>query len=162
MDKDFLKVINEISGRLTAEKLRVSIAESCTGGFISNAITDMPGASKFYDAAIVCYSIGSKATVLDISGDRLQKFGSVSEETAVEMAESVRRIARTPISLSVTGVIGPEAEEGKEAGLIYMAVCYKDNVESRGIKLIGDSAKIKREASLEALKFLSRVLGIWL
>lgn len=162
MDKDFLTVIREISEKLTEKNLRLSVAESCTGGFISNAVTNLPGASGFFEMAVICYSLGAKKSVLGISSSLLKKHGMVSEETAVAMARAVREIGASDISLSVTGVAGPERMEEKEAGLIYMAVATKDLVEARGIKLTGEREEIKRQASLEALIFLRRVLDIWL
>jgi PncC family amidohydrolase len=162
MDTDFLKVVEKIAARLTENDLRLSIAESCTGGFISDAVTDLPGSSKFYEMSVVSYSERAKRSVLGISAFLLKKHGTVSEETAVAMAKSVRELGNCEIGLSVTGVAGPETIEGKEVGLVYMAVAIEDLVRSKGTKLTGSREDIKRGASLEALRFLDQVLRLWL
>ena len=162
MDTDFLTVVEKIAARLTENDLRLSIAESCTGGFISDAITDLPGSSKFYEMSVVSYSERAKRSVLGISSSLLKKHGTVSEETAVAMAKSVRELGGSEIGLSVTGVAGPETIEGKEVGLVYMAVAIEDLLKSKGAKLTGSREEIKRGASLEALRFLDQVLRLWL
>lgn len=162
MDIHFFKIIKEISDTLTKKGLRLSIAESCTGGFISNAVTNLPGSSRFYEMSVISYSKNSKISVLGISASLLKKYGMISEETAIAMAESVRKIGDTDISLSITGIAGPEITEDKDAGLIYMAVATGDWVESKGIRLTGDREKIKKKASYEALRFLDQVLRLWI
>ena len=162
MDKDFLTVIRSISDKLLQRGFRLTIAESCTGGFICNAVTNMPGSSGFFDLGVVVYSEEAKRTVLGISASLLRKHGTVSEEAAVAMAKGAKRLSGSDVSLSVTGVAGPESIEGKEVGLIYMAVAMEDMEETQGIRLTGEREDIKRQASLEALQFLNQVLRIWL
>jgi nicotinamide-nucleotide amidase len=162
MDKDFLTVIRKLSDKLLERGLRLSIAESCTGGFISDAVTNMPGSSQFFDLGVVAYSEEAKRSVLGISASLLRKHGTVSEETAVAMAKGVRRLGGSDVSLAVTGVAGPEGIEGKEVGLVYMAVAIEDMEKSQGVMLPGEREEIKRQASLEALQFLNQVLRIWL
>lgn len=162
MDIHFFKIIKEISDTLTKKGLRLSIAESCTGGFISNAVTNLPGSSRFYEMSVISYSKNSKISVLGISASLLKKYGMISEETAIAMAESVRKIGDTDISLSITGIAGPEITEDKDAGLIYMAVATRDGVESKDIRLTGNREKIKKKASYEALRFLDQVLRLWI
>ena len=162
MENEFLTVINEISGRLAGKALKLGVAESCTGGLISHEVTNLPGASKFFEMSVVCYSEKSKRSVLGVSASLLKKHGSVSEEAAVAMAEGVRKLSGADVSLSITGVAGPEPLEDKNIGLVYMAVCLKDVVESKGLSLHGDRETIKRDASLEALRFLNQVLRLWL
>ena len=161
MDIDIHKQVEEIASFMTDRGIRLSLAESCTGGFISNAITDIPGASQFFDMSVISYSIHSKKTVLGISTSKLDRFGTVSEETAILMAKAIKKKSKTDISLAVTGVAGPEKTENKEIGLIYMAVATEDLVESKGIQLIGTREDIKKQASIEALRLLSHVLRIW-
>ncbi|MEJ2682811.1 MAG: CinA family protein [Candidatus Sulfobium sp.] len=162
MDSDLLTVVEKIAARLTEKGLRLSIAESCTGGLISNTVTNLPGSSKFYEMSVVCYSEKAKRSVLGISASVLKKHGTVSEETAIAMAKSVRELGDSEVALSVTGIAGPETVEEKEVGLVYMAVAIEDLVKSKGIKLTGDREDIKRGASVEALRFLDQVLRLWL
>ena len=162
IDKEFSILVREIADKLSGRNLRLGVAESCTGGFLSNAITNIPGASKFFELSVVSYSGDVKKSVLGVSSSVLKKHGMVSEETAIAMAEGVMKLGHTDIGLSVTGVAGPEGIEDKDVGLVFIAAAVKERVESQGLKLSGDREEIKRQASLEALRFLKRVLGIWL
>lgn len=138
--------------------MTLALAESCTGGYIANAITDMPGASVFFILGVVCYSAGSKVSVLGIPAADLEKFGTVSEETASAMAEGVRNLSGATFGLSTTGVAGPDTVEGKEKGLVYLAVAHEGNVEKKMLRLSGDRWQVKRRATLEALRFLRETL----
>jgi PncC family amidohydrolase len=162
MEKDFLIVVQEISDKLMEAGLTLSIAESCTGGFIANAVTNLPGASDFFNLGVVSYSGEAKKSVLGIRTAVLKKHGVVSEKTAVEMALAVKKLGHTDVSLSITGVAGPEPLENLEVGLVYMAASVRDMVESRGARFTGDREAVKKKASLEALRFLNRVLDLWL
>jgi len=162
METELLNIVGKIADTLIADGRRLSVAESCTGGFISDTITDYPGASKFFEMSIVSYSRRSKHEVLGISDSLLDKYGTVSEETALEMAREVRRLGNTDVALSVTGVAGPEPLEGKEIGLIFIAVATEKLSDSMGVKLVGDREEIKEKAAMEALTFLHRILRIWL
>jgi PncC family amidohydrolase len=162
MDKDLLNVITEIADKLVKRNLKLGVAESCTGGFISNAITDLPGSSKFFVLSVVGYSEEAKKSVLGVSASLLKKHGMVSEETAIAMAEGVGKLGHAEISLAVTGVAGPERMEDKDVGLVYIAAIVGDRMESVGVKFEGDREEIKRQAGLEGLRYLNRVLGIWL
>ena len=162
MENEFLTIVKEISDKLVQRELMLSVAESCTGGLISHEITNLPGSSLFFELGVVSYSEESKKSVLGVGASLLKKHGTVSEEAAVAMAEGVRKLADTDVSLSITGVAGPAALEDKEVGLVYMAVSLKDMTESKGMSLKGDRETIKRKASLEALRFLNQVLRLWL
>lgn len=162
MDDEILNVVKSIAVRMTEKGLRLSVAESCTGGLISTAVTDLAGASNFFDMSIVCYSLRSKRSVLGISDSLLKKHGMISEETARAMAESVLKMSGADVALSITGVAGPDRMEDKEVGLVYITVASKDFIDSFGQRLTGDRAEIRRNASLEALKFLNRILDLWL
>lgn len=161
MDNEFMTEVAEIARKLS-DNLMLGVAESCTGGYITNAVTNFPGASKFFKLSVVSYSEESKKSVLGVSSSVLKKHGMVSEATAIAMAEGIKKIGDTDIALSVTGVAGPERMEDKDVGLVYIAAIVKDRVESQGMKFSGDREEIKRQASLEALRFLKQVLDIWL
>jgi PncC family amidohydrolase len=162
MEAYLVEIVNRITEFLKREGCGLSIAESCTGGFITHIITNTPGASKFLDLSIVCCSKSSKIKVLGISESLLEKKGMISEETAVAMAHAVRRLGNSDIGLSITGNAGPDIIEGKGAGLVYIAVdiASKARVLSMGDKFGGDIENIKNEASFEALRFLCQALRI--
>jgi nicotinamide-nucleotide amidase len=162
MEAYLVELVNRIAEVLKKEGLRLSVAESCTGGLVTHIITNVPGASKFLDLSVICYSRDSKIKVLDISESLIEKKGMISEEVAIEMAHAVRRLGNTEIGLSITGNLGPEPIEDKGIGLVYMAVSIdpKDRILSKGEKFDGDREAIKNEASFEALRFLCQALRI--
>ncbi len=162
MDTELSILVKEIAAKLSGEKLMLAVAESCTGGFLSNAITNLPGSSKFFTLSVVSYSEDVKKSLLGVGPSVLKKHGMVSEETAVAMARGVMKLGHADAALAVTGVAGPERMEDKDVGLVFIAACVRDRVEAQGLKLSGDREEIKQQASLEALKFLLRVLDIGL
>jgi PncC family amidohydrolase len=155
------KLTRKIHRLFKTKGIRLSIAESCTGGLISHTITCLSGASMFFDSSIVCYSPSSKSKLLGINKSVLKKHGAISEEAAREMAEAVRKKTGADFSLAVTGNLGPTALEGKRVGLVYMAVSFKGNTESKGMIFDGPRQMIKESASYEALMFLHEVASIW-
>jgi PncC family amidohydrolase len=154
MDKKILEVIQRVHERFREIGLTLSIAESCTGGLISHYLTSLAGASDFFEAAVVTYSAEAKKKILGIPSEIISKYGVVSEETAREMAEKMRALTKTDFSLSTTGNMGPDVLEGKEKGLVYIAVSKEGETLLREIRLKGNRNKNKEEASLTALRFL--------
>ncbi len=154
MNKKTLEVIEKVHEIFKEKGLTLSVAESCTGGLISHYITTLPGASTFFNGGVVTYSIDFKERFLGISSEIISTHGAVSEETAREMAERIRIIAKTDYSLSTTGNLGPDVLEGKEKGLVYIAVSREGSTFSRELRLTGDREENKEEAALSALKFL--------
>ena len=112
----------------------------------------------FFDAGVVSYSKKVKETVLGVSPKTMEKYGMVSHETAREMAEGVRTMARTDWSLSSTGNLGPDVIEGKEKGLIFLAACKEGKIFTMDLRLNGDRGSNKKDAALKALEFLVDVV----
>lgn len=145
--------------RLFKDKgLTLAVAESCTGGFISHCITSLSGASLFFKAGVVAYSEEAKKDILHVSPETIRKFGMVSEETAVIMADGVRSISHSDYALSTTGNLGPDVLEGKDKGLVFIAVCRKDKAVTQALHLKGDREENKEEAVLSALRFLVEIV----
>ena len=118
MDKlfDFLKLNN----------LTISTAESCTGGMIASAITDVSGSSSFFGTGVVTYSNDAKMKLIGVSKETLDAFGAVSEQTAREMAQGVLKLGEADVSVAVTGIAGPTGgTPEKPVGLVYIGVCGK-------------------------------------
>jgi PncC family amidohydrolase len=158
MDKEILEVIRKIHERFRKKGLTLSVAESCTGGLISHYLTSLPGASNFFEASVVTYSVEAKKKILSIPPEIISKYGVVSEETAREMAEKMRAVTKTDFSLSTTGNLGPDVLEGKEKGLVYTAVSKEGKTLSKELRLKGDREENKGEASLLALRFLIEII----
>jgi PncC family amidohydrolase len=158
MDRETLKVIKKVHEIFKKKGLTLSVAESCTGGLISHYITILPGASNFFEGGIVSYSVKAKRKILGIPRRVIEKYGVVSEETAKEMAKRIRLLTHTDYSVSTTGNLGPDVLEGKELGLIYIAVSRKGHVFSKELRLKGDREDNKEMSSLSALRFLLKVV----
>ncbi len=154
MKQEILGVIEKVHKLFKEKGLTLSAAESCTGGLISHYLTTLPGASAFFVAGVVSYSEEAKKSVLGVSSETILHNGVVSKETAQEMAERVRLLTKTDYSLSTTGSLGPDVLEGKEQGLIYIAVCRKGKTLMKELRLTGDRVANKEKASLLALRLL--------
>ena len=125
------KILGEI---LTQKGLTISTAESCTGGELSLLLTSVPGSSKYFIGGIVTYATQKKIDLLHVSEGTIERFTVVSEEVSREMAEGCQNLFKTNISLSTTGVAGPEkGEDGKDIGLVYYTI--KVDNESETFKL---------------------------
>lgn len=158
MNKKTSEVIRKVHEFFKKKRLTLSVAESCTGGLVSHFLTTLPGASTFFEAGVVAYSIEFKKRILGVSSETISRHGVVSEETAREMAEKIRVLSKTDFSLSTTGNLGPEVLEGKEKGLVYIAVSKKGQTFTKELRLKGNREENKEDAALEALKLLMSVI----
>lgn len=159
MNADEMEIIREVHELFKEKRLTLSLAESCTGGLISHCLTTLPGASDFFIAGLVTYSAEAKVRILGVSSETISRYGVVSEETAKEMAEKARALLKTDYGLSTTGNLGPDVLEGKERGLVYIAVSKEGKTFSKKLTLKGDREGNKEAASLSALKFLIETLN---
>ncbi|MBE6033935.1 MAG: CinA family protein [Clostridiales bacterium] len=127
-------------GKMLIEKnISISCAESCTGGMFAQNLTDIPGISAVFDRGIVTYSNNAKMEELGVQRETLEKYGAVSRQTAVEMAEGVRRVARSKIGVSVTGVAGPGGgTKDKPVGLVYVCAVFEQKILCKELRLNGD------------------------
>ena len=113
----------KIVGLLKRKKLKISIAESCTGGMLSSTITSVSGSSKVFTLGVVAYSNQSKIKVLKVSKKIIRKYGAVSEQVCKTMAKNVSKIGKTNMSVSVTGIAGPNGgTRKKHVGLVYVGI----------------------------------------
>lgn len=125
IDADSLQ--NALVKLLSEKNLKVATAESCTGGYVSKRITEIPGSSKVFELGICTYSNEVKVNILGVNKDTIKEFGAVSANTAAEMAQRICEIANADIGIGVSGIAGPDAgESGKPVGLVYIAVSSKN------------------------------------
>ena len=109
--------------KLSKKKLKISFAESCTGGLLSSAITSVAGSSKVFNLGLIAYSNESKIKVLKVSKKIIRKYGSVSAQVCKDMAKNVSKIGKTNMSVSVTGIAGPSGGIKKRpVGLVYIGI----------------------------------------
>ncbi len=161
MDASGIESAERIHNLFRGSGMKLSVAESCTGGLVGHLLTNIPGASLFFDTSVVSYSNESKIGLLGVKASVIKKHGAVSEEVARAMAVGVRTRRGTDFSLSITGNLGPEPMEEKPVGLVYMAVDWKRDTASKGMMFRGTREEIKYEAALSALRFLGEVAGTW-
>lgn len=120
---------------LTKKKLTVALAESCTAGYTAKRLTEIAGASKVFECGIVAYSNRIKIKLLNVSPDTLNKYGAVSEQTAVEMAKGARAVGGADIGVGITGIAGPESDGSKKpVGLCFIALADVDTVRVEKIE----------------------------
>ena len=144
---------------LKARSLTVSAAESCTGGLIAKRITDVAGASAVFPGGVVSYTNGVKESILGVPGDILAQFGAVSEPVAKAMAEGARRIMKSDLALSVTGLAGPDGDDrGNPIGTVYIGLAASGGTEVTHLVLKGGRESIRQQAADYALVLLNRHL----
>jgi nicotinamide-nucleotide amidase len=152
--------LEEVVARLLFERnLTLSTAESCTGGLIASRLTDIPGASSFFERGIVSYSNGAKVELLNVSEEILQTYGAVSKEVAEQMAVGLRLSCGTDLSLAVTGIMGPGgASINKPVGLVYIALASENECKVQEFRFGEDRLTNKDKTSQKALDMLRRYL----
>ena len=113
----------KIVSLLKRKKLKIAVAESCTGGLLSSAITSVSGSSKVFTLGLIAYSNQSKIKVLKVPKSIIRKYGSVSEPVCLAMVKNVSRIGKTNMSVSITGIAGPSGgSKKKPVGLVYVGI----------------------------------------
>ncbi len=137
-------IYKEVAQICLGNNIKLGVAESCTGGYISKVITDIPGSSKFFVGGIISYSNEVKVKILGVKSKTLRAYGAVSYETAKEMVKGVRRILKTDISVAVTGIAGPTGGSiEKPVGTVYIGIDIKGgtNVYKYHFKGVRDSVR---------------------
>ena len=123
----------DIVEQASAAGIVIATAESCTGGMISAAITDIAGSSRVLDRGFVTYSNAAKMDMLGVSADTLDTHGAVSEQVAAEMAAGALNHSNATLSVSVTGIAGPGGSDFKPEGRVCFGIATKDGVETQQI-----------------------------
>lgn len=156
-----MSLVAEILSLARAEGVMIATAESCTGGMISAALTDVAGSSDVFDRGFVTYSNDAKQVMLGVSADTLARVGAVSEEVAREMAEGALGQSRAALAISVTGIAGPGGSEFKPEGRVCFALAARGRptrTETVEFGAIGRDAV--RQATVDhALGLLLAALG---
>ena len=137
---------------LEKNELTISTAESCTGGLLAGRIINVPGVSDVYKEGFITYTNKSKRKTLGVNKSTLKKYGAVSMQTAKEMAFGAALEADTDVSISVTGIAGPDGgTDEKPVGLVYIGVCIKDSVHVEEFRFSGDRANVREQTVVSAL-----------
>lgn len=154
----------ELAQRLQAacveRGLTVATAESCTGGLVAHALTEVPGSSAYFRGGVVAYADEVKRGLLGVAADVLAAHGAVSAQVAVAMAEGVRARLGSDLGVGVTGVAGPDGgTESKPVGLVYVAVAGAGTPDVRRLQWPGDRSANKRDSAATAIAMLVDAVG---
>ncbi len=157
------ETLEEVVGRLLIERdMKISTAESCTGGLIASTLTNISGSSAYFERGIVCYSNASKVEILRVDEDTIAEHGAVSMEVAMQMADGVKSTSGSDIGIAVTGIMGPTgASTDKPVGLVYIGYC--DEKVCTGKKFIfGNERLLNKQRTMQAALNMVRkqLLGI--
>lgn len=157
-EKDDDNIENAVVKLLSKYSLKLTTAESCTGGLIGSKIVNVSGASEVFSNGYITYSDDAKAEMITVPKDLILKHTAVSAEVAKAMAEGALKVSGADISISVTGYAGPLDTEKEPKGLVYLACSFKSNTDVKELHLSGNRSKIRENAAVWALDFIRRTI----
>ena len=159
MQKDLRKSLEVIGILLRKKGWTISTAESCTGGLISSFLTSIPGSSDYFVGGVIAYSNEIKTDLLSVSPKTLKEFGAVSEETVREMAHGVKRLLKTDVGISSSGIAGPTGGTRKKpVGTVTLGVDIPEKIITNIVHLKGDRNNIRKLAGIRVLEMLKNLL----
>ena len=138
-------LIKKTLNNLKKKKLKLSIAESCTGGMLASSITSISGASKIFNLGLVTYSNQAKIRILRVNKNIIRKYGAVSHQCCLAMVNNLSKISKANINVSITGIAGPKGgTKQKPVGLVYIGV-----KKGKKIQIIKCLFKSKKRSSIQ-------------
>jgi nicotinamide-nucleotide amidase len=157
-----LMLAETVLAEARAKNLKIVTAESCTGGLVAGALTEIAGSSDVLERGFVTYSNDAKQECLGVIDDTLDKFGAVSASTAIAMAEGALANSKADVSVAVTGIAGPGGgSPEKPVGLVHFAAARRGAATAMEVRRFGDIGrhKIRMESVEVALTLLRRLLA---
>lgn len=154
------KLAVELGHRLQAAQLMLATAESCTGGWVSKVVTDIPGSSSWFDRGFVTYSNGAKQDMLSVSAEALAAHGAVSEEVVLEMATGALEHSLAGVAVAVSGIAGPDGgTEERPVGTVCFAWAFKGRGPvSQRVQFAGNREEVRHQSVRLALERLLELL----
>ena len=161
-DSELYELAARVGHKLRAAERRVVTAESCTGGWVAKALTDIPGSSQWFECGYVTYSNAAKVRDLGVSAATLESFGAVSEQAVREMAEGALRVAHASVALALSGIAGPDGgTPEKPVGTVWFCAVARAGASADIIaeeKLFdGDRAFVRSRSVEHALRLILRL-----
>ncbi|MFZ7119759.1 MAG: competence/damage-inducible protein A [Eubacteriaceae bacterium] len=148
-----------VATKLIDNNISISIVESCTGGLIASKLTEIPGISKSLHTGLVCYSNESKRDFLNVKEETLNKYGSVSSQTAKEMLNGLYNKTKSDMVIATTGIAGPNGgSDEKPVGLVYIGIMYKNNCIIEKYNISGSRTRIQSKATNIALNMVRKAI----
>ncbi|MDD5408561.1 MAG: CinA family protein [Candidatus Omnitrophica bacterium] len=155
------KILSEIHNQLLSQKKTIAVAESCTGGLLCVELTKNPGASAYFLLGVVAYSNNSKNKILQIPAKFISRYGAVSRQIAISMAENIRKKTKADLGISITGIAGPGGSTvNKPVGTVFICLSAKKKNTCRLFYLRGNRRDIRNKATQEALRLLCAHLSL--
>ena len=159
-DKSLINIAQELGTALKVRGFVLALAESCTGGMVSQAITSIAGSSVWFDRGFVTYSNAAKIDMLDVSAQTLERFGSVSEEVAKEMALGALKNSRAQIAGSITGIAGPDGGTAdKPVGTVCFGIAQASQCITSTQQFTGNRQAIRQQAAAFLMQQLIQCLN---
>ncbi|MCX6353328.1 MAG: nicotinamide-nucleotide amidohydrolase family protein [Candidatus Aureabacteria bacterium] len=155
------RVEKKVGLMLRERNLTIAIAESCTGGLLGHMVTQVPGSSDYFMGGVIAYHNDAKIKLLGVKGMTIKRYGAVSRQTAIEMADGACRIFRADIALSTTGIAGPGGGTvEKPVGLVYIGLATMRGKMVKKHLFSGSRHNIKKKAAYAALVTLQEYLAV--
>jgi len=156
-DEDLAAVVLK---QLAAERAKISVAESCTGGLLAQRLTAIPGCSSWFFGGVVAYDNELKLDFLGVSAETISQQGAVSEAVARQMAEGAARVMRTEAAIGVTGIAGPDGgTPAKPVGTVWIGIRWRDTTRAFHHVFPGDREDVRGRAAQWSLDYLRRVIA---
>ena len=151
---------NKLIKKLIKKKLKISFVESCTGGMLSSKITSVSGSSKVFNLGLVTYSNKVKIDILKVPKKIIAKYGAVSEECCLSMVKNLSRISKANISVSITGIAGPNGgTKSKPVGLVYIGIKKGNKIEIKKYLFKNkDRISIQKASVITTLKIINKII----
>ncbi len=158
--EEHLAKASAILDNCKAKGLKISCAESCTGGLLSALFTEISGSSAVFEGGFVTYSNALKQSLLNVRSDSLELFGAVSERVAMEMASQCRNATKADISVGITGIAGPTGgTPDKPVGLVYIGISTANHAEVKKHHFQGNRDEIRLQAVEHSLLMIESLLA---
>lgn len=154
-----MRIEEKVVQSLITTRKTLAIAESCTGGLLANRITNIPGSSNVLKFAVIAYSNEAKVKMLKVPRSTIRKYGAVSTQVAVSMAQKARKSLETDFGIGITGIAGPTGgTRAKPVGLTFIAVSTETETLCLECHFRGQRKNIKSQAATQALRLLHEFL----
>tara|TARA_B110000196_G_C20933675_1_gene561151 strand:+ start:368 stop:838 length:471 start_codon:yes stop_codon:yes gene_type:complete len=151
---------NKLVKKLIQKKLKISFAESCTGGMLSSTITSVSGSSKVFDLGLITYSNKAKIDILKVPKKIISKYGAVSNECCLSMVKNLSKISKANISISITGIAGPNGgTKLKPVGLVYIGIKKRNKIIIKeNLFKSQNRLSIQKASVITSLKIINKII----
>ena len=157
--KENISLEAEVVELLVKKKLTIAAAESCTGGLLSARLINVPGVSDTYLMGEITYSNEAKHKLLKVKNNTLKRYGAVSKQVAIQMAEGIRLKAKSSVAIAVTGIAGPGGgSDEKPVGLVYISCATKDGTIVREHNFLGNRDEIREQTVIWGLSLIKECI----